>query len=999
MKNYTVFHCHSSLSLLDSTTDFRNYIDKAKQLQMKSIGISEHGNIFQHIAKRQYCQYNGLKYLHGCEVYLTENLLEKTRDNYHTILIAKNFEGYLELNRLVTYSTDEVHSYYKPRISFDEFLNISNNIISISACMASPLNKLPLENPYYNLLCNKYDYYEIQGHNNEEQKLYNIHLLFLSEKYGKPLIFGTDTHEISEYKEECRMVLKGAKDMLYDNEDEFDLSFKTYDELLEMCRVQNCFDLEVYLDAIENTNIMANCIEDYELDKSFKYPKMYKDEEKSFKDFVNKKYKEKLSIIPKEELSNYKTRLHEEYNIFKKQGMLSYMIFMGEFSEWCDINNIPRGFARGSISGSLTAYMINIIDLNPLVWNTNLARFVNEERISLADIDIDFAPEDRDVVYKYIEERFGKFKTSRILTNGTISESGTIQEIGRALKKTIPEVNIIKRDYENNPELAIKENSEFFKHFNGLMDTTIRVGFHPCGIIASPISLDDNVGLWWNSKEKIWISQCDMKEVDSLNYVKFDILGLANIGIIKDTCKMLGIPYPKSHEINWNDQEVYKEMMLSGVGIFQMESDFAWNSLKSIQPKTIDDISMVNALIRPACESIRGKAFKRELNKNPSEFIDEMFKGSLGYMIYQEQIIEFLQKVCGFTGGQADGIRRAVGKKDLKKLYDLLPTITEGYCKLSNKPKDIAEKEVTQYMKVIEDAGGYGFSYNHSTAYSMIGYLCAYFRNKYPKEFIVAYLNNMESEEDNVSATQLAKLKNIEILNPKFGIFNAKYTIFGDKIYKGLKSLKYVSEDVMKDMSILAGNEYKNFVDLYLDIKENCSINSKQIDALISIDYFIEYGKDKKIIEFLRYFDLFYKKKQIKKNKIEDIVKDSLVNFRETENLYKDFDYVELLHNIWNKLKDEDLEIMDKIKMQLEYSGYVSVEIPKEKKLGLTTMVSGDSKKWIKVRSLRTGKEVFMSCYGKKPPLDKYIELEETGTQQNHYAKRTDLILIKWKLI
>jgi len=368
-------------------------------------------------------------------------------------------------------------------------------------------------------------------------------------------------------------------------------------------------------------------------------------------------------------------------------------------------------------------------------------------------------------------------------------------------------------------------------------------------------------------------------------------------------------------------------------------------------------------------------------------------------MIYQEQIIEFLQKVCGFTGGQADGIRRAVGKKDLKKLYDLLPTITEGYCKLSNKPKDIAEKEVTQYMKVIEDAGGYGFSYNHSTAYSMIGYLCAYFRNKYPKEFIVAYLNNMESEEDNVSATQLAKLKNIEILNPKFGIFNAKYTIFGDKIYKGLKSLKYVSEDVMKDMSILAGNEYKNFVDLYLDIKENCSINSKQIDALISIDYFIEYGKDKKIIEFLRYFDLFYKKKQIKKNKIEDIVKDSLVNFRETENLYKDFDYVELLHNIWNKLKDEDLEIMDKIKMQLEYSGYVSVEIPKEKKLGLTTMVSGDSKKWIKVRSLRTGKEVFMSCYGKKPPLDKYIELEETGTQQNHYAKRTDLILIKWKLI
>ena len=282
MNNYIVYHLHSSLSLLDSCTYYKDYIDKAVELGQFAICFTEHGNTYNWVEKKMYCHEKGLKYLHGVEIYLTETLNEKVRDNFHTILIARNYEGFKELNLLIDLSTQPDHFYYKNRISFDEFLNISDNIIKISACLASPLSRLSDENIYLKKLLKKYDYYEIQYHPSNDQMFYNLKLYEWSKQYGKQLISGTDTHSLNKYKAECRSILQKSKKIEYADEDQYDLTYKSYDELVELFNIQKCLPQEIYLQAIENTNVMADSVIDFELDTSFKYPKLYNNEEEVF---------------------------------------------------------------------------------------------------------------------------------------------------------------------------------------------------------------------------------------------------------------------------------------------------------------------------------------------------------------------------------------------------------------------------------------------------------------------------------------------------------------------------------------------------------------------------------------------------------------------------------------------------------------------------------------------------------------------------------------------
>jgi DNA polymerase-3 subunit alpha len=545
---------------------------------MKAIGFSEHGNIHNWIDKKQYCDKKGIKYLHGCEVYLTEKLLPKERDNYHTVLIARNFQGVLELNKLISKSTDENHFYYKPRISFDEFLNISDNIISTSACLASPLSRLSEDNTYYNKLVNKYTFLEIQPHIHESQLKYNLKLIELSKKFNKSLIVGTDTHALNKYKSECRSILQKAKRIQYTDEDKFDLTFKTTDRIIELFEQQG-LNKNIYIKALENTNNLYNMIEDFTLDKSLKYPNIYKDINKTFKNIIQKKYIEKVNNNIINDNKIYKQKINEEYKVFKKLGMFSFMLFMSELITWCHENDIPTGFCRGSVGGSVIAYILDIIDLNPIQWNTVFSRFANEDRVSLGDIDIDFSPSDRVKVYNYIIERFGQygdFTTCYILTTHTISDKGTIDEIGRALnfisngeKYDLRLVEKIKKEYDEDPETTKEKYQELFYYFDGLKGTVVSQGYHPAGIVASTESLNDHIGLF--KYDDKWISQINMDEIHDLNYVKYDILGLKNIGIIKDTYKLLNSHYLKSNEINWNDKNVWNDIIKSPVGIFQFE--------------------------------------------------------------------------------------------------------------------------------------------------------------------------------------------------------------------------------------------------------------------------------------------------------------------------------------------------------------------------------------------------------------------------------------------
>lgn len=646
--NYVVYHLHSDLSLLDSTTKFEDYIKKAVELGQKAICFTEHGNIMKWVDKKEKCDKAGIKYLHGCEVYLTAQLSPKVRDNYHTVLIAKNMEGLKEMNKLISISNEEDHFYFKPRISFDEFLNISPNIIKISACLASPLarieedikvlsQKVPLlkkeleaeglqdkeilsktlqesedrlsklETSYPKLLMH-YDYYEVQPHiNSPEQMSYNKKLYELSKKYHKPLIAGTDTHSLNQYKAECRSILQLAKGIEFSNEDQFDLTYKSYDELVEMFKKQGALSSNVYLEAIKNTNIMADSCEEIVLDKEFKYPKVYEDDIYTLRHRLWDMLKDKVAkgIIPKEQEAQFIENIKNELEVFKKINMCGFMLFMSDLIIWCHENNIPTGPARGSCGGSCIAYVLDIIDLNPIQWKTVFSRFANESRKEIGDIDIDFAPNDRETVYNHMIEKFGKEYTAYILAVGTVSDKGCIDEIGRALHRkypdddtyTIESLKLVKKEYESHKaevkdKLSALEKSyknkeidykkfrkeweelfepivhkypKIFYYFLGLLDTYIAQSMHPCGMVVSPITLADNYGTL--IREGKTILQIDMDDVHEISLVKYDILGLKNVGIIKDACEAAGIAYPKSHEINWEDQAVWKDMLRCSQGI------------------------------------------------------------------------------------------------------------------------------------------------------------------------------------------------------------------------------------------------------------------------------------------------------------------------------------------------------------------------------------------------------------------------------------------------
>lgn len=1022
--NYVTYHLHTEDSLLDSCTNYKLYCDKAAELGQTAICFTEHGNIYNNIEKKMYANKKGLKYLHGVEVYLTSTLDFKIRDNYHTILIAKNKEGIKELNLLVDLSTREDHFYYKPRISFEEFFNISDNIFKISACLASPLNKYPSDvnevqrlidkaelekgditivdaKATYEKLLQSYDYYEIQPHiKSLEQIQYNQMLYEASKKYGIPLIAGTDTHSIDQYKAECRNILQKAKHIEFSNEDEFDLTYKSYDELVEMFRQQGSLPMDVVLEAIENTNQMAAAVTDYELDTTFKYPKLYDNEEEVFVKRIYDMYHDKLKKGIIKPNPKYEENIHEELRVFKKIGMVGFMLFMSELVCWCWDNDIPVGFCRGSVGGSTIAYLTDITDVDPIVWNTVFSRFANEDRKEIGDIDLDIAPSQRQLVYEHIIEKFGIDKTAYILAIGTISDKGTIDEIGRALNIPLAEVKEIKELYteytdyikacnEKIKKLAaktgyqetaeykecvkqIKKNEELlhelktvkykelFYYFDGLVGTAVSQSMHPAGIIVSPVTLPDNYGTFWAKDGKRIIS-INMEEVHEVSLVKYDLLGLKNIDIIKDCCKLAHISYPKSHMVNWEDKEVWKHIVDSPVGIFQFESKFAYESLKKFGCQRVNDLSLVNASIRPSGESYRDRLLDRQSNKNPSELIDNLLSANNGFLVFQEDTIKFLTNICGLNGSEADNIRRAIGRKQKDRLEAALPSILEGYCSKSNKPRNVAEQEAKEFLRIIEDSSNYQFGYNHSTGYSMIGYICGYLRYRYPKEFITAYMNNANNDDDIKLGTALAQQLHIPIYNIKFRHSTAKYSCDENGIYKGITSVKFLNEEAANDLYSIKDEPFETFIDLLVKITE-LRVDSRKLEILIKLNFFSEFGGIDYLLSYNELFNKYYGKKQLKK---ETIFKNGLdydvirrFSTKETPKMFSGLDSVGLLKELTLSIPNRKTGIKTVVAYQLENLGYVDIIDKKYAGYCVVVDINVDYSPKLKLYALANGNEI-----------------------------------------
>lgn len=943
MNNYVKIHIHSMLSNgttnIDSITNFRAYINRAKELGMSAICFTEHGNVFEWIHKKEEIEKSGMKYIHGVEAYITESLEEKVRDNYHCVLIAKNYDGVMELNQLISnsYNRNDGHFYYMPRILYDDLENTSDNIIITTACLGGILNKGndTIRNRFICFLQrNKHRcFLEIQHHMDEGQREYNRYLKMLSKEIGVPLIAGTDTHALNEEHLEGRSILQKSKNVFFADEESWDLTFKSYDELMAAYEKQNSLSMDVVKEAINNTNILADMIEEFDIDRTYKYPHLWEDSAKTFRNKIAEGIKRR-GVDKYPNYQEYLDRIEHELKAYEHNGAIDFMLLMDDIISWCIDEDIRVGYGRGSVNGSVIAWLLGITEMDSIKHNLNFERFMNTERVSLSDIDTDFPPSRIEDVKQYIFSKAGLYCCD-IVTFNTVADKGAIRDVGRALNIPLSVVSIICDSVDNEElyEKSREKYKELFKYVDLIKGTVVSVGSHPCGCVVAPFSITDRFGTFTTSTSNYPISQINMKEIDSLNYVKLDLLRLDTIELINDTCKLAGIERLTPDNVDITDVVVWNSIRDDTTQIFQWEGNTGDNYIKKLLSdenikrfqevnENVDRMTLLsigNSAIRPAGASYREDLASGVVRKTGSKPIDDFLSNTFGYLVFQEQIISFLHQYCGFTMGEADIVRRGFAKKTGTDKYipiiknggyltdnsehyikGYVDTMKELYCINERK----SEEDIIAFIQVIEDASSYLFSLNHSQPYSYEGYVSGYLRTHYPLEFLTVAMNiNKDKEEKTIALTNYAKKIGIKFNSPKFRHSQSGY--FCDKesnsIYKGICSIKFMNEQVANELYDLRDKSYTNFVELLVDIKST-TLNSRQLDILIKINFFEEFGDINQLLQIRDRFDDLYEKRSIKKDRAvelnisEDIIRKYSIN--ETETRVEEIDYVGYLNSI-----------------------------------------------------------------------------------------------------
>ena len=943
---------------IDSITNFRDYIARAKELGMSAICFTEHGNIFEWIHKKEEVEKAGMKYIHGIEAYITESLEDKKRDNYHCVLIAKNYDGVLELNQLVSdsYNRNDGHFYYMPRILYDDLEKTSDNIIISTACLGGILHKGndDIRNRFICFLQrNRHRcFLEIQHHIDDGQKEYNKYLKVLSDEIGVPLITGTDTHALNTEHLEGRSILQKSKGVFFADEESWDLTFKSYEELVTAYEKQGSLPVEVVKEAINNTNVLANMIEEFNIDRTYKYPHLWENPMKTFQNKIMQGIK-KRGVDKYPNYQEYIDRIKHELKAYEHNGAIDFMLLMDDIISWCIENDIMVGYGRGSVNGSVIAWLLGITEMDSIKHNLNFERFMNTERVSLSDIDTDFPPSRIEEVKKYIFSKTGLYCCD-IVTFNTVADKGAIRDVGRALGIPLAEVSTICDSVDNEElyEKSREKYKELFKYVDMIKGTIVSVGSHPCGCVVAPFTITDRFGTFTTSTSNYPISQINMKEIDGLNYVKLDLLRLDTIELINDTCKLAGIERLTPDNVDITDVNVWNSIRDDTTQIFQWEGNTGDSYIKKLLSdenikrfqevnENVDRMTLLsigNSAIRPAGASYREDLASGVVRKTGSKPIDDFLSNTFGYLVFQEQIIAFLHQYCGFTMGEADIVRRGFAKKTGTDKY--IPIIKngglltdksdhkiKGYIETMKEVYGIeeekSEQDIVAFIQVIEDASAYLFSLNHSQPYSYEGYVSGYLRTHYPLEFLTTALNiNKDKEEKTKSLTAYAKKSGITFQSPKFRHSRAGY--FCDKetntIYKGIGSIKYMNENVANELYEMSGYNFDDFVDLLYYLKEKTSLNSRQLDILIKIDFFEEFGDINRLLDIAEKFDLLYDKQQIRKDdKLQQLHIDESVirKFAEKETFtsVEEIDCVEFVKS----LGYDDHQALDKLEDCIKY--------------------------------------------------------------------------------
>ena len=830
-RDFVHLHVHTEYSLLDGANRIKDLVKKVKDLGMKACAITDHGVMYGAVEFYKECKKNDIKPIIGCEVYVAPRSRFSKESNIddkygHLILLAKDNEGYKNLIKLVSLSFTEGY-YYKPRVDMEILKKYSKGLVCSSACLAGFISQALLNDDYekaksiakeYMDIFGKDDFYiELQHNGLLEQVLANQGLVKLSKELGLKLIATNDAHYLNRedsYSHEVLLCVQTGKKMIDEDRMRFETDefyIKSIDEMYE--------NFKNFPEALENTVEIANkCNVEFEFGHTilpnFDTPNNMDHyeflKEECFKGLIERYdidalYNEEEKI--KEKRPDLYERLEYELSVIKKMGYVDYFLIVADFIKYAKRVDIPVGPGRGSGAGSLAAYCMTITDIDPIKYNLIFERFLNPERVSMPDFDVDFCYERRQEVIDYVCRKYGDDHVAQIITFGTMAARGVIRDVARVLnipyskadsisKKVPMELHItLEKALEMNPELRemyetddeVREIIDISKKLEGLPR---HASTHAAGVVITKDPVDSYVPLYKN--DNLISTQYTMTILEELGLLKMDFLGLRTLTVVKDAVNLvkqnrgIDVVYDK----DMSDPKVYK-MWADGnsIGIFQFESAGMTSFMKELKPDSLEDLIAGVSLYRPGPMDQIPRYIRGKLNPEKTEYthpaLEPILNVTYGCMVYQEQVMQIVRDIAGYSLGRADLVRRAMGKKKLdvmaeeRKNFIYGKVDEEGNVIIPGAIRNgVDEASANKIFDEMAEFAKYAFNKSHAACYAVVAYYTAYLKTYYPTEFFAAMMNSFITQMNKIPTyINECKRLNINIERPDINKSFSKFTV------------------------------------------------------------------------------------------------------------------------------------------------------------------------------------------------------------------------------
>ena len=886
MKNFVHLHVHTEYSLLDGAGRVEKLVARAKELGMESIAVTDHGVMYGVVEFYKQAKKYGIKPLIGCEVYVAARTMydrdpKLDGSQYHLVLLAKNEEGYNNLIKLVSIGFTEGF-YYKPRVDMEVLRKYSKGLIALSACLAGAIPSHIIDGNYeaakraalsYNEVFGQGNFYlELQDHGIKEQSLVNQEVVRLSRETGIPLIATNDVHYVDKEDaaaQDILLCIQTGKNILEEDRLKFqgqEFYLKTSEEMYEL--------FKYVPDAIENTAKIAEmCSLEFNFGQvhlpAFDVPEGYTSDT-----YIRKLCYDGLAKRYTELTDELKDRAEYELSVITRMGYADYYLIVWDYVKFARDNGIMVGPGRGSGAGSLVAYCLGITNIDPIKYNLIFERFLNPERISMPDFDVDFCYERRQEVIDYVVSKYGKDRVAQIITFGTMAARAAIRDVGRALNIPYAQVDMIAKkipfEIGMTIEKALESNPELKELYFGdetarqLIDMSKAVegmprhsSTHAAGVVISRKAVTEYVPLQMN--EDVITTQFTMGTLEELGLLKMDFLGLRTLTVIRDTLELIkakGIEAPDMDSIDYDDANVYK-MISQGetYGVFQLESGGMTQCFKELKPSCLEDIIAGISLYRPGAMDQIPKYIRNKHNPENIRYmhpaLEHILDVTYGCIVYQEQVMQIVRDLGGYSMGRSDLVRRAMGKKKadvmakerenfINGIVDEAGNVVVKGCVRNGIPADTAADIFDEVAKF----AGYGFNKSHAAAYAIIAYQTAWLKYYYPVEFSAALITSVMGNSKKVAEyIQHCKSKGIEVLPPDVNESSVSFTVKENKIRFGLAAVKNVGINAV--LSIIKARQEKGRFDGLYDFLQKMDysiINKRTVESLIKCGAFDSFG-------------------------------------------------------------------------------------------------------------------------------------------------------------